>query len=248
MPQLLVSVRDPAEARAALAAGADLIDVKDPGRGALGRPDFPVLAEVVSAVGGRVPVSAALGELIEWTGRDPAEFPLPEGVAFVKVGLTACDRSDWKSRLADLRRRVEQYALGPTALPKWIAVAYADQSWARSPAPLEVVKFAADHGFAGLLLDTWEKNENRLTDWIIPEELEYLVGQCRFVGMTVALAGSLGESEIRGLLPLDPDLFAVRGAVCRSSLRGEELDPARVARLREVIGAGPSAAAGRDAG
>ncbi|MFD0938226.1 (5-formylfuran-3-yl)methyl phosphate synthase, partial [Methylobacterium trifolii] len=35
LPRLLVSVRDVAEARAAHAAGADLIDAKDPEAGAL---------------------------------------------------------------------------------------------------------------------------------------------------------------------------------------------------------------------
>lgn len=35
-PRLLVSVRDAAEAEAAIRAGADLIDAKDPENGALG--------------------------------------------------------------------------------------------------------------------------------------------------------------------------------------------------------------------
>ncbi len=62
---LLVSVRDAAEAAASLAGGADLIDVKEPARGPLGRADAATIAAVVQAVGGRVPVSAALGELRE---------------------------------------------------------------------------------------------------------------------------------------------------------------------------------------
>jgi uncharacterized protein (UPF0264 family) len=63
MMNLLVSVRSAAEAAAALAGGAGLIDVKEPARGALGRADAAVIAAVVRAVGGRRPVSAALGEL-----------------------------------------------------------------------------------------------------------------------------------------------------------------------------------------
>src|SRR2546427_482948 len=45
----------------ALGGGADVIDVKDPARGSLGRPDENVLEEVRSALGGRCAVSAALG-------------------------------------------------------------------------------------------------------------------------------------------------------------------------------------------
>ncbi|HKB38458.1 MAG TPA: (5-formylfuran-3-yl)methyl phosphate synthase, partial [Gemmataceae bacterium] len=82
-PQLLVSVRSAREAEAALAGGADVIDVKEPRRGPLGRADNAVLRAVLVAIAGRRPVSAALGELIE----DGGGSPLPAGVRFVKWGL-----------------------------------------------------------------------------------------------------------------------------------------------------------------
>ena len=46
--RLLVSVVSAEEARRALAGGADIIDVKDPGEGALGAPAPRVLSEVVA--------------------------------------------------------------------------------------------------------------------------------------------------------------------------------------------------------
>jgi len=78
-PKLLVSVRDAAEARAALVGGADLIDVKEPSRGSLGRAEADTIAAVAHAVGGRTPVSAALGELRDW-----ADEPLPEYGRYLK--------------------------------------------------------------------------------------------------------------------------------------------------------------------
>ena len=66
MPGLLVSVRSADEARAALAGGADVIDIKEPGRGPLGRADEATWRAVRAEVAGRVPVSAALGELAAW--------------------------------------------------------------------------------------------------------------------------------------------------------------------------------------
>jgi uncharacterized protein (UPF0264 family) len=63
--QLLVSVRSAAEAEAALEGGADVIDVKEPSRGSLGRADDDVIAEVVSTVAGRRTVTAAMGELVD---------------------------------------------------------------------------------------------------------------------------------------------------------------------------------------
>jgi uncharacterized protein (UPF0264 family) len=66
--KLLVSVRSPVEAEAALAGGAGIIDVKEPRNGPLGRARAEVWREVQLAVTHRVPVSVALGELNEWFG------------------------------------------------------------------------------------------------------------------------------------------------------------------------------------
>ena len=62
MTALPVSVRSAAEAEAALAGGAAVIDVKEPDRGVLGRADGAVIAAVAGAAAERAPVSAALGE------------------------------------------------------------------------------------------------------------------------------------------------------------------------------------------
>jgi len=236
MSQLLVSVRDGAEATAALRGGADLIDVKDPAAGPLGRASPAALREVLAAVAGRKPVSASLGELIEWADRDAGEWPLPEGVALVKVGLAACRlrRRDWHAILRAVRVRIESHAMAPLNLPGWVACAYADAAWAQSPPPLEVIKVAAGEGFAGVLLDTWEKNGNRLADWMTDDELAGFVSAARGAGLSVAIAGSLTRDDIERLRPLEPDWFAVRGAAC---VRGRDsaIDAEAVAALAGVI-------------
>ena len=48
--KLLVSVVDAGEARAAAAAGADIVDVKNPAEGSLGAPTPDVIAAVRAAV------------------------------------------------------------------------------------------------------------------------------------------------------------------------------------------------------
>ena len=52
----------PTEARVAAAAGADVIDVKDPSRGALGEAAPHVVRAVREATPAHLPVSAALGD------------------------------------------------------------------------------------------------------------------------------------------------------------------------------------------
>ena len=61
-PGLLVSVRSANEVAAALDGGGDLIDVKEPAKGPRAPAEAEVVAAVIDAVDGKVPVSAALGE------------------------------------------------------------------------------------------------------------------------------------------------------------------------------------------
>src|SRR5438552_9682827 len=138
-PRLLVSVRDAAEAYAALAGGADLIDVKEPTRGPLGRADDATIADVVRAVGGRVPVSAALGELHV----HPDVPPVP--LDYVKWGLAGWDGRDWQRALADAPRQA-------------VVVAYADWQDAAAPNAAFVAQFAAERRAAALLIDTFVKD------------------------------------------------------------------------------------------
>jgi uncharacterized protein (UPF0264 family) len=222
-PGLLVSVRSVAEAEAALAGGADLIDVKEPARGPLGRADDAVIAGVLQAVAGRRPVSAALGEL-----RDAAPCPL-RGLAFAKWGLAGAG-PDWEDQLQAALESLR--AVDAACRP--VAVAYADWRRAQAPPPAAVADFAARHA-AILLLDTGVKDGSTLLDWLAPPQLSELRKQTRQAGVPIALAGSLGCREIAALADLQPDWFAVRGAACLDGQRGQAIDAGQVRRLKCVV-------------
>src|SRR5216117_3354172 len=86
--QLLISVAGPAEAHAALRGGADVIDAKDPRRGALGPVSLQRLAAIRTAVAGARPLSAAVGDATsEEAVAGAVAAALSVGVAFVKLGL-----------------------------------------------------------------------------------------------------------------------------------------------------------------
>ncbi|HEX5314319.1 MAG TPA: (5-formylfuran-3-yl)methyl phosphate synthase, partial [Gammaproteobacteria bacterium] len=63
MTHMLASVTGPAEAEVAVAGGADIIDLKDPSRGALGAVPIATVARTVAAVGQRRETSAVTGDL-----------------------------------------------------------------------------------------------------------------------------------------------------------------------------------------
>lgn len=225
MTQLLVSVRSAAEAEAALRGGAALIDVKEPALGSLGRASATILADVVHAVASRCPVSAALGEM-----REPFDLPLSPSLAYVKWGLADC-REDWQRLLSVAMRCLTQ------CLPncRIVAVAYADWRQAHAPPPEEVCSFAIENSMGAFLLDTWRKDGSTLLDGLSLEEIERLHERCRSGEVPIALAGSLGVPEIETLLPLRPDWFAVRGAVCQGRQRGAAIEEGKVRQLAALV-------------
>jgi uncharacterized protein (UPF0264 family) len=195
MTQLLVSVRNAEEAEVALDGGADIIDVKEPLRGALGRADDSIIRDVINAVAGRAPVSAALGELHQ----NPS--PAPDGLAFTKAGLSALGAS-WRKRWLQWREGSANAVL----------VAYADVHDVQ-----EFVAFANEVVPAALLVDTSGKDGQTLLSYYSIGELASLRELCQ---VPVAFAGSLGLAEIAQLLTIQPDIIAVRGAACLGGRHG----------------------------
>jgi uncharacterized protein (UPF0264 family) len=228
MTRLLVSVRSAAEAEAALEGGAHLIDVKEPSRGPLGKADDRTIADVVRVAAGRRPVSASFGELADGWG-----WPAPQaaGLAYGKWGLAGCTAGDraaaWPYELEGAVQDIR--CEFPDCRP--VAAAYADWRRARAPAPVEVCAFAVRLRLGALLFDTWEKDGSTLLDWLPPPALRPLIDVCRAGGLRVALAGSLRAEEIRALQPLQPDWFAVRGAVCQGRQRTAAVDAGKVRGL-----------------
>jgi uncharacterized protein (UPF0264 family) len=228
MTRLLVSVRSAAEARAALAAGADLVDLKEPRRGALGAVDCDVAAEVASVAAGRAPLSMALGELLEC--QVDTLHAIPSEVVYAKLGLAGANTQlDWPRRW-----RAALELLPRSTRP--VAVIYADWQEALAPPPGAVFVEARKLGCGALLVDTWRKSSGGLLDCMNRRELAELLAEARACGMLGVLGGSLTWESVAPVLELTPDYVAVRGAVCQGSRLGP-LDGNLVARwVRRVHG------------
>ncbi|MEQ8787269.1 MAG: (5-formylfuran-3-yl)methyl phosphate synthase [Pirellulaceae bacterium] len=210
MTRLLVSVRSAEEAEAAIAGGADIVDVKEPLRGSLGAADAATWRAVREAAADRAPLSAALGELREVSLLDDATPPRSlEGFQFAKLGLSGCgEEREWIARW-----RIALQRLPPDVAP--IAVAYADWRTSQSPPPEQVLEVGVELGCAGLLIDTFDKRQGDLFAWRSPTQLATLIEAAGAARCFTALAGSLTMSSIPRALEIGADVIAVRGAVCR---------------------------------
>lgn len=221
MSQLLVSVRNVTEANAALSGGADVIDVKEPQNGPLGQADVQTIREVFEHVAGRKPVSAACGELLDTDNR--TDLPL----TYRKWGPAGCRGLCWGDLLKDRHNSWGKETV--------VTVAYADAEQANAPSVAEIHAFALQLPGTVFLIDTFRKQpgQNLLTHLSKPQLFD-LVRSCHDKQVKIALAGSLGFADIEALLDLQPDFFAVRGAVC-SVGRNSPIDGNKVQQLAELV-------------
>jgi len=223
MPGLLVSVRDVAETRAAMDGGADWIDLKEPRRGALGAVDAEMAAEVAKLLAGRLPLSAAAGELKDWPSESVDWLLDVEGIQWLKLGLAECATSDdWQNRW---QQAAETIAAAGKQL---VAVCYADASRAKAPSFDQIVAVAerqiaavAEQGkMHYLLIDTFDKKNGPLVASPAGSALEEWLQAARRASLSTVVAGGLSRENLACLPREGIDMIAVRGGVCAGERTG----------------------------
>jgi (5-formylfuran-3-yl)methyl phosphate synthase len=236
--RLLVSVVDAGEARAAAAAGADIVDVKNPAEGSLGAPSPAVIAAVRAAIPAELPVSAAIGDMpnLPGTAALAALGAVRSGATFVKVGLWGVST---ESEAVALLRTVREGAPGALV----VAGAYADaRRVTHAPlAPELLPRVAHAAGVGVCLLDTAVKDGRGLLEWLSPDALVSLVDEAHVAGLQVALAGGLRGEDLPVILATGADIAGVRSAACSDDRRSGPLEPARVRAMRAACAATPRA-------
>ena len=220
-PKLLVSVQNAEEARVVASSSVDILDIKNPQRGALGRPD-PELVREIADICGKRKLSVALGEVVE-PNFDPSEFFRSCGderrLQFGKFGLAElAEDKDWQSKVAEY---VTDFP--PDIAP--VVCAYADSQEANSPSIFEVMKFAIHAKQKLVLVDTFRKTNGSLFDIVNNSELEKLCHMSRQSGIALAIAGSIRAETLGVALSFLPQVIAVRGAACQSQFRGNVINP-----------------------
>lgn len=223
MNRWLVSVRNLAEVNRALAAGADIIDLKEPNRGALGALSPETVRHAVALVGGRCPTSATIGDLPmePMQIRRAVEEMAVNGVDYVKIGLFS------HAQVPACLMALRPLAARGISL---VGVIFADQqpdfSW---------ITLMGQAGFKGAMLDTADKNGRNLLNHLSLIELRDFVKTVRGSGLVSGLAGAIGIQEVPQLLPLESDYLGFRSALCHAGQRQSTLDPKAMTLLRRAL-------------
>lgn len=214
----------------ALAGGAEIIDCKDPARGALGALEIDEIRDIVLAVAGRVPVSATVGDIKECLDDllEAVAATAATGVDVVKVGFYGTEID------SVLARALATARVGGARL---FGVLMADRV-----SDFALLGDLSRAGFIGAMLDTVEKGRGSLTGIMDHGRLTQFLGEARGRGLVAGLAGSLRISDIAPLSAIRPDILGFRGALCAGGRNGP-LEGARVGDIRRALdgAAGPVA-------
>lgn len=232
-PLLLVSVRGAAEARAAVVGGADIIDVKEPSVGPLGRAGV-IEAAAAAKASADLPWTIACGELIELSGGDLDRY-LDALAALqphrppwgIKFGLSGVRATNWTRDVSAISRALPQ-AVG------LVAVGYADADEIQAPAPEEVIDAAVDAGSSAILIDTFYKRPGGIVASRGLAWLDGIVERCRGTGLPLALAGGLRKDDLAAVAALGPAIVAIRTAACSGGREGN-ICPKLVASLKTTL-------------
>jgi uncharacterized protein (UPF0264 family) len=206
------------EAQAALAGGADIIDVKNPKEGSLGA-NFPwAIRAVADLARGRVPVSATIGDLEfkPGTASLAALGAASSGAEYVKAGLLGVKTpSQAEEMMAGIVRAVKDY----DAEKKVVASAYSDYARVGSISPHLLPAAAASAGADVVMVDTSIKDGKPTFDFMSEQDLYDFIDLSHANGLKVAIAGSIAFAHLELLKRLQPDIIGVRGIVCGGDRR-----------------------------
>ena len=223
MTGFLASVSSADEARLVRSLGADVIDLKDPNRGALGALDEDKVRSITGLVGNEATISATIGDLPAYAAElESAVVGMHAcGVDIVKVGVFDNSLSPFAistlDRLTDRKIRI-------------VLVFFAEFS------PVEVDFEKLKHtGIMGVMLDTCDKASGNLREKLDDGTLTEFVNNARRAGLVTGLAGSLTREDIPPLLQIIPDYLGFRGALCRHHERNQQIDSTKVSEIRKLI-------------
>lgn len=224
MTKMLASVNSVAEALLVLNAQVDIIDLKQPARGALGALDTDLVMEIVAKIAGRCPVSATIGdlpmqpELIFNAVNEMAQT----GVDYIKIGFFPDGNSYSSIVVKKLVKLAQLYNL--------IAVLFAD-----TKPDFAIIPVLKQAGFKGVMLDTMNKQQGSLTQVMTKTDISEFVRLSKSQVLLCGLAGSLQLADIKTLMPFQIDYLGFRGALCEQQQRTGQLNPVAIAQLKQTI-------------
>jgi (5-formylfuran-3-yl)methyl phosphate synthase len=236
--KLLISPVNEAEAKEAIAGGADIIDVKNPLEGALGANYPSVIKGIKELTPKPLEVSCAIGDAPNLPGTISlaALGAASLGVDYIKVGLYGVKTVE---DAVFLLKQVVKATKDCNLNIKVVAAGYADAEKIGTLNPPLIPEIAHQAGADIAMLDTATKDGSNLFTYQSAIKLKAFVDKAHVLGLQAALAGSLRKQDISTIYNLGTDIIGLRGAACTGSDRNNghitrELVAELVAAVKQI--------------
>ena len=200
MSKVLASIKNLSEAKLLINTEIDIIDLKDPTKGALGRLSTNDIKNIVDFISKKKLVSSTVGDL-------------PNDKAMISKNVDEISKTDVDFiKIGVYEKKYIKTLSQISCNKKLIAVFFADKFL---PSKNDMMILRAS-GFYGVMIDTANKKSGNLFDHTTYNVINKFLKIATSLKLMAGIAGSINESHINDLLQLNPNYMGFRGALCKN--------------------------------
>ena len=202
MSKILASIQNISEAEILINSGIDIIDLKDPSKGALGKLNNSDIEEIINFIAKKKLTSSTIGDLPnnkDLISKNVSELSVTD-IDFIKIGVFDNNYIKTLSELNSCKKLIEVF-FADLFLPK--------------EKDLLILK---ESGFYGVMIDTSNKKLGNIFNHATTSDISNFVTKAKKLELLTGIAGSINESHINKIIKLNPNYMGVRGALCEDKL------------------------------
>ena len=220
---ILISFRSIDEVSEECLKYVDILDLKDPDKGAIGSWEIKNLKKIISKFGNKIKISATLGDENK-VYKILNKLKLFDSLKldYIKFGIFTNDIGQLTFLLNNIKKRKFKTELVP--------VIFVENKFLRNFVA-ENIKAFKRFGYNFLLLDTYSKDVGNIFEICSEDYLKILLNQSLLNNLSIGLAGKLNLSNISQLVELQPKIVGFRSAVCEGENRKKELSMSKLKKL-----------------
>ena len=200
MSKILGSIQNLEEAKILIESKIDIIDLKDPAKGALGKLEEAKIIEILNFINNKKLTSSTVGDLPN--NKDIILRVIKQiektNVDFIKIGVY--DKNYVKT-LCSIKSN-----------KNLIAVFFADKFIPNN----KTIELLKNSGYSGVMLDTSDKNSGNIFCHASYNQIQIFLINAKKYDLITGIAGSVNKEHIGELIQLSPNYIGFRGAFCEN--------------------------------
>ena len=220
MSKILASIKNISEAKILINSEIDIIDLKDPSNGALGKLENNDIKDIINFIDKKKLTSSTIGDLPndgDLISKIVDELSNTD-IDFIKIGVYENNYINTLSKIKSCK--------------KLIAVFFADKFLPTNKEILILKK----SGFSGVMIDTSNKNSGNLFNHISDIDVRNFILNAKKLNLLTGIAGSINSSHINQIVKLNPNYMGFRGALCEDKkIRSSKISATNVNNIVHLV-------------